>query len=138
MGEIKQYIDNPINIKVQKRIKKEINSERELILAQLKNVEKKEERIKMAYVDGIDSIEEYKHNKDIVEQEKKSLEERLNNIKEPESNNNPDTISENLRTLYDILTDDNIDMKKKYDIAHEIINKVEYSNSVLTLIFNEI
>ena len=138
LGEIKQYIDNPINIKVQKRIKKEINSERELILAQLKNVEKKEERIKMAYVDGIDSIEEYKHNKDIVEQEKKSLEERLNNIKEPESNNNPDTISENLRTLYDILTDDNIDMKKKYDIAHEIINKVEYSNSVLTLIFNEI
>lgn len=138
LAGIKQYSDNPLSIKIQKRIKKETNSEKELILTQLNNLQKKEERIKLAYVDGIDSIEEYKHNKSIVETERQLLEERLNSIKEPEHNNNPDIISENLRTLYDVLTDENIDMKKKYDIAHELINKIEYSNGTLTLIFNEI
>ena len=136
LGEIKQYIDNPIDIKVEKKQTKKENTEKELILTQLRNIDKKEQRIKDAYINGIDGIDEYKHNKSIVERERQMLQDLLSKVEEPKEEDNETTMLENLKKVYNVLTDDNIDEKKKYDIAHEIINKVEYSNGELSLIFN--
>ena len=64
------------------------------------------------------------------------LQDMLSKVEEPKEEDNETTMLENLKKVYNVLTDDNIDEKKKYDIAHEIINKVEYSNGELSLIFN--
>ncbi len=138
LGEIKQYIANPINIKITKRIKKEIIPEKEMLINQLEFVIKKEERIKNAYINGIDTLEEYKKNKSIIETEKITLQEKISKFKETDKNEEKTEIKENLKKVYNILTDDKIEIKKKYDIAHELIDKVEYENGSLSLFFNNI
>lgn len=138
LGEIKAYISNPINIKVKKRIKKEQINERDIILNQLELVNRKEKRIKDAYLNEIDSLEEYQHNKLEVLKERETLEYKLKNLVESKEETDINVIQENLRQVYDILTDENIEMKKKYDIAHELIDNVKYENGNLTLFFNEI
>lgn len=138
LGEIKAYISNPINIKIKKRIKKEKISERDIILNQIELINRKEKRIKDAYVNEIDSLEEYQHNKLEILREREALEFKLKTLIEPKEETNINVIQENLRQVYDILTDENIDMKKKYDIAHELIDNVKYENGSLILIFNEI
>ena len=138
MGEIKAYISNPINIKVKKRIKKEQINERDIILNQLELVIRKEKRIKDAYLNEIDSLEEYQHNKLEVLKERETLEYKLKNLVESKEETDINVIQEKLSQVYDILTDENIEMKKKYDIAHELIDNVKYENGNLTLFFNEI
>lgn len=44
--------------------------DRSVILSQLSKLEDKEARIKQAYGDGIDTLEEYKENKQLLEDER--------------------------------------------------------------------
>ena len=138
LEEIKAYINNPINIKVEKKVKIGNTNERNIILNQLELLEKKEKRIKDAYVNGIDNLEEYQYNKKELLKEREILQQKLNNTDEPTEKKDPTIIQENLKQVYDILTDESIEMKKKFDIAHELIDRVIYEDGNLTLIFNEI
>ena len=54
--------------------KQEMVDERKLLSEQLKQLEQKEKRIKAAYQNGIDTLEEYKENKEILRNEQKQLE----------------------------------------------------------------
>ena len=138
LGEIKTYINDPINIKINKRVKKEQINEKDIILNQLELLNRKEKRIKDAYLSEIDSLEEYQHNKIEIIKEKEVLQYKLNNLVEPNQENDIEEIQENLKSIYDILIDENIQTKKKYDIAHELIDCVKYQNGTLSLFFNEI
>ena len=57
--------------------KQEMVDERKLLSEQLKQLEQKEKRIKAAYQNGIDTLEEYKENKELLRNEQKQLELRL-------------------------------------------------------------
>ena len=50
---------------------------------QLDELAKKEKRIKMAYMDGIDTIEEYRKNKELLLEERNSIESRINALPKP-------------------------------------------------------
>lgn len=54
-----------------------LDTNQEFLYANLKDIEKKEERIKIAYIDGIDSLEEYKNNKRALEKQRKKIEKQL-------------------------------------------------------------
>lgn len=54
--------------------KQEMVDERKLLSEQLKQLEQKEKRIKAAYQNGIDTLEEYKENKELLRNEQKQLE----------------------------------------------------------------
>ena len=51
-----------------------------IIKEQLKRLEWKESRIKAAYMDGIDTLDEYRENKELLMKEQKELEDELNKI----------------------------------------------------------
>ncbi len=60
----------------QKKDKKEIEENtRQLLQIQLKKLKKKEERIQLAYKEGIDTLEEYKRNKQLLFKERKHFEQ---------------------------------------------------------------
>ena len=44
-----------------------------------------------------------------------------------------------MSTVYNVLTNPNIEIKKKYDVAHFLINKIVYDEETnnLTLYYNE-
>ena len=54
----------------------------EFLVLQLSKIKDKEQRIKKAYADGIDTLEEYKENKERLINEKIQMENQLNEIEE--------------------------------------------------------
>lgn len=116
------------------------NSELKILKKQLDLISQKLERIKIAFENGIDTIEEYKENKSRIVEEEKKLKnkiaklERKKDVKEKEN-----IIRENMKTVYELLTDEKIDMKKKYEVAHFVINKIVYDeeNNNLTMFYND-
>ena len=125
------------NIVQNKKEKKESNQY--LILQhQLEQLAEKETRIKEAYREGVDTIEEYKENKSIILREKNRLLKEIDKVEKPKTENKKKEIIENGKKVYEILTDDKISLKEKNEVAHILINKVEYdpTSNTLELYYN--
>lgn len=129
-GKIEHIVPN-------KKEKKEKNQY--LILQhQLEQLSEKEIRIKEAYREGIDTIEEYKENKNIILREKNRLLKELETMEKPKTENKKKEIIENGKRIYEVLTDEKISLKEKNEVAHILINKVEYdpNSNTLELYYN--
>lgn len=105
---------------------------------QLELLSEKEIRIKEAYREGIDTIDEYKENKKIVLREKEKLLKELQKAEKPNVENKKQKIIENGKKVYEILTDKNISIREKNEVAHILINKLEYDpeSNVLEIYYN--
>lgn len=139
LEQLKRDSTHKIAIENIVQTKKESKKTNDLEYDALKNLEKKEERIKDAYLNGIDSLTEYKNNKEKIQKEREILLQKIQKNTEKIEEDIPieEKISENLKTIYETLTDDSIDVKKKYDIAHRYINVIIYKNGVLYMKYND-
>ena len=96
----------------------------------LSNLDLKERRIKEAYQDGIDTIDEYKDNKKLLEFERKTVSNQLEKIRSNSLNSNfHDHIIKIIDNVCALFTDDSIDMNIKYKTAHFLINQVVFNKS---------
>lgn len=95
---------------------------------QIKKIDAKLQRIKEAYMNGIDTMEEYKENKQAVQEEKQHLEKQLSEIKEEKSNSKDDDEDMLLRVknVYDILSSDSVDATTKNDVLRSVVEKIIY------------
>lgn len=95
---------------------------------QIKKIDVKLQRIKEAYMNGIDTMEEYKENKQAVQEEKQHLEKQLSEIKEEKSNSKDDDEDMLLRVknVYDILSSDSVDATTKNDVLRSVVEKIVY------------
>lgn len=95
---------------------------------QIKKIDVKLQRIKEAYMNGIDTMEEYKENKQAVQEEKQHLEKQLSEIKEEKSNSENDDRDMLLRVknVYDILSSDSVDATTKNDVLRSVVEKIIY------------
>ena len=95
---------------------------------QIKKIDVKLQRIKEAYMNGIDTMEEYKENKQAVQEEKENLEKQLSEIKEEKSNSKDDDEDMLLRVknVYDILSSDSVDATTKNDVLRSVVEKIIY------------
>lgn len=95
---------------------------------QIKKIDVKLQRIKEAYMNGIDTMEEYKENKQAVQEEKQHLEKQLSEIKEEKSNSENDDRDMLLRVknVYDILSSDFVDATTKNDVLRSVVEKIIY------------
>lgn len=134
LRQIKKDYTDKININISKE-DTYIDDEIKLVLSSLKKIDSKFERIKAAYQDGIDSLEEYKINKEKISAEKNKLENKLNELQyknklESKKNN----IYVKCEQAYKILTDNKIEKQVKFDIAHELFEEILYDKSNDTLL----
>ena len=89
----------------------------------------KEERIKASYREGIDTLEEYKTNKAIIQKERESLEQQLKDLKKAahKSDQDPaDAMLQKVRSVYDILISNNYTYVQKNEALKQIIDKIIY------------
>lgn len=95
---------------------------------QIKKIDVKLQRIKEAYMNGIDTIEEYKENKQAVQEEKQHLEKQLSEIKEEKSNSKDDDEDMLLRVknVYDILSSNSVDVMTKNEVLRSVVEKIIY------------
>ena len=129
-GKIEHIVAN-------KKEKKE-NNQYLILQHQLEQLSDKEIRIKEAYREGIDTIDEYKENKNIILREKNRLLKEIETVEKPKTENKKKEIIENGKKIYEILIDNKISLKEKNEVAHILINKVEYdpNSNTLELYYN--
>ena len=72
-------------------------------------------------------------DKNIILREKNRLLKELETAEKPKTENKKKEIVENGKKVYEILIDKNISLKEKNEVAHVLINKVEYDSSSNTL-----
>lgn len=101
--------------------------EHSLLMERLADVEKKEERIRQAYRDGIDTLEEYKENKQILQTERSSLKEQLDNLAQEDTIDNTEKqaiVLHKIQNVYQLILSDGIDMQTKNEALKSIVEKI--------------
>lgn len=103
----------------------------EILTEQLRRNSEKLDRIKEAYRNGVDTLEEYTANKKIVQHERERLEDQL---KEAESNRSDSgsvetNLIERVRNVYDIVNSDSVDSATKNEILKSVIEKIIYDKA---------
>ena len=83
-----------------------------------------------AYLDGIDSKEEYKATRVKIEAEILELEEKIRSKQKVDENPLHNVYyMEKIKNLYTILSDDTVSMDTKKKYAHEIVEKIVYNKT---------
>lgn len=101
---------------------------------ELKKIEKKEERIKEAYREGIDTLEEYKANKEILMKEKDTILSKIQNSEPKHEEKNIDEIYDKIYTIKEIIECDRYSNIEKNEMLKEIFDKVIYDKKEQSMI----
>ncbi|MDR2558926.1 MAG: recombinase family protein, partial [Oscillospiraceae bacterium] len=100
----------------------------------LSKITSKENRVEIAYEDGIDSLSEYKEKKQRLSDEREDLINALELLKgKLIENRHNNEIVKKITDVYELLTDESIDIEQKYQTAHFLIEKITYSKPEKTL-----
>jgi DNA invertase Pin-like site-specific DNA recombinase len=100
----------------------------------LSKITGKEDRVKIAYEDGIDTLDEYKEKKQRLSDEREDLKNALELLKgKLIENRHNNEIVRKITDVYELLTDESVDIEQKYQTAHLLIEKITYSKPEKTL-----
>ena len=110
-----------------------------LLKEALERVAVKERRIRDAYENGIDTIEEYRENKKRLQTERNQLTEELEGL---QSLSGPDSqgggkarLLERIQTIYQTLSDPDVDFETKGAAIRRVIKYIVYDRSTKTFRF---
>lgn len=102
-------------------------SERELLTSKLKKLDYREGRMISAYQNGIDSLDEYRANKNKLSDERQALLQKLDEL----ATANDHIPAHNWSgTLHDLLTDDTIPIDIKFSAAHTLITRITFTKPI--------
>lgn len=99
------------------------NLEMSLLSISMKKLESKEQRIKEAYMNGVDSLEEYKSNKQLLLAERSELESKIASITTKDKKVIP--YKQELRNVLDVIVGSD-NFEKKSDALRSVVNKITY------------
>lgn len=104
------------------------NNEINLLENSLKKIEQKKKRIKNAYLNEIDTLEEYKQNKLELQKEEDLINQKLKelNIDKQKERKKDETYSL-CKNAYEIFNDEKIEFSIKDEIAHQLFDKIIYN-----------
>lgn len=100
-------------------------SDKDIITEQLCKLSAKENRIKQAYMDGIDTLSEYKENKELLQRERQSLEQRLADIK-IETDTSETNILKHISSVLNIIQDTSNDTLTRANAIRSVVDHMIY------------
>lgn len=113
-------------------ISTEPDNKQDMLKVQLRRLESREKRIKEAYLNGIDSLEEYKENKEQINAERDML---LHQADEPSEEQEKVDMPGKIRGVYDILRSDKYTKEEKHAAITSIVKKIVFDRENKTLDF---
>lgn len=99
----------------------------------LKNIEDKERRIKQAYRDGIDTLEEYKDNKAILQKEREKVMEIISKQKPVQHDEDNEIMLRQIKNAYEIIKNEELDKLTRANAIRSVVSKAVYDNEKDTL-----
>jgi hypothetical protein len=135
LEELKTTFQGEIEINVVPKASEEDTfNEYDLLTDKLKKLDMREERIKIAFQDGIDTVDEYKQNKQAIKSEREATIAKLNGLKKTLVKVNSDeSIYKRMESVYALLTDEKIEMGVKFKTAHFLINNIVFFKQEMVL-----
>lgn len=134
LGALKEVLEcGTVSYEVKYAVKIEDSHELEALNGLLQKLELKEKRARDAYMDGIDTKEEYRQNKLLLQRERESLEASIAQLSlshgESSGRREDQTkrILENIRSVMDILESDNFTMVQKNIALKSIVDKIIFN-----------
>lgn len=116
------------------RIEKVVENQQDILDVQLKRLDAREVRIKEAYLNGVDSLAEYKSNKEQIQQERELLLQQSQNHDKEEKGSNE--LPNKIRGVYDILVSDQCSKDEKQTAIRSIVKKIVFDKENKTLDFH--
>ena len=113
-------------------------TEYSMLVNKLKNLDIKETRIKEAYQDGIDSLEEYKENKQLLQREREYLTEMMQKYKSEDNYaENKKQILSSIKSAYDVISAENSTHQQKHEALASVVDKIVYNkkNEAISMYF---
>ena len=105
-------------------------NERTLLQSRLHSLTEKESRIKASYREGIDTLEEYRENKALLQNERTLLHAQLAALdKKNKAQENPDAPLAKVHGVYEILTSGHYTTAQKNKALKQIVHKIIYNRS---------
>ncbi len=95
-----------------------------IISTQIQRLEIRLERVKLAYEDGVDTLEEYKANKKAITDEIDKLKEKLEQGQEEEPKEDVKVDKKELRRLTEVLKDADVSNVEKNNMARTIFKEI--------------
>ena len=127
LEQIKLDYSEKLDINISYKTITDNNYDIEYIQEELKKIDNKMIRIKNAYINEIDTLEEYKENKNKLENSRLKLNKQLEEL------NSEEKIKDKIKytyakceEAYKILSDTTTSNEIKYDIAHKLFDKIIY------------
>lgn len=101
-----------------------INDDSRIISAQIQRLEIRLERVKLAYEDGVDTLEEYKAKKKAITDEIDKLKEMFEQAQEEEPKEEVKLNKKELRRLTEVLKDADVSNMEKNNMARTIFKEI--------------
>ena len=95
-----------------------------IISTQIQRLEIRLERVRLAYEDGVDTLEEYKKNKKAITDEIDKLKEMLETTQEEEPEDEAPIDKKELRRLTEVLKDTDVSNAEKNNMARTIFKEI--------------
>lgn len=103
----------------------------------LNKINQKIKRVRDAYLDGIDTVAEYKETKTKLENEAHEIRTQMEKVKSKSTVDNPqDIIKSSIANALNILMSESASMAEKHNAAHNIIDKCVWDKEKNTLKIN--
>lgn len=119
---IKEDLEHISDVSVEKIRTSQQVSELDMLQSQLEKVQKKYDLAQRAFLAEIDSLDDYKKNKERIQKEEEALLERINQIHNESLEMNSDSRTEMIfRNAYELLCSDDLDVNEKFKIATSFI-----------------
>lgn len=125
-NQLKEVFENEIEVNIVPKETSSYSNEYEILLSELSRYDDKLTRIKEAYKNGIDTLEEYKESKKALEDERQELNNKLELLKKNLDDENGESIYKRAKSVYELLTDDSVPIDVKYKASHFLINKITF------------
>lgn len=109
--------------------------EKALLEEQLQQIALKEQRIKTAYREGIDTIEEYKHNREIIERERDEIQQKICELESVDMDTSDDKaiMLKKIQNVYEVVSSSDYTDQQKNEMLKTIVDKFVYDKEKDTL-----
>ncbi len=123
-----------VNYTVRKRPDRENeNKELDTLKKNLERIRQREIRMREAYLDGIDTKEEYRRNKELLQKERTELEARISFLEQtvPDEGSHDAQMISRISSVLDILKSDQFTMQEKNAALKSIVERIVFDKESL-------
>lgn len=102
---------------------------------ELDRIDTRELRIKLAYENGIDTIEEYKENKMRLKEDRERIQALINEIDTANDIPDKEIILSKVKTILDVIQNDDVDYEVKGNLMRSIVEEIIFDRATETFSF---